>query len=145
MRVTTHATDASDSGRGAVRTPPAIHDMARKIKIAWHRQPQKKDYPAAASLLGLAFDARATAKYIRQLKKAPMSSFKARDILRMSAHTIPAISDDDRRKILAGKPVSPVLLVRDPNGSKVIVADGYQRVCTVNAMDEEALIPCKIV
>jgi hypothetical protein len=124
-----------------------IHDMARKIKIAWHRKPQKKDYPAAASLLSLAFDARTTAKYIRQLKKAPISDYKARDILRMSAQAPPglAISDEERKQILAGKPVSPVLLVRDPNGSRVIIADGYQRVCTVNALDEEAMIPCKIV
>jgi hypothetical protein len=124
-----------------------LETMAKKIKVAWLDEPQKKDYPAAELLLTLAFDVGTAAKYVKRLRKAPMSAFKARDILRMSAHAPPglAISDDDRKQILAGKPLSPVLLVRDPNGSRVIIADGFQRVCTVNALDEEAMIPCKIV
>jgi hypothetical protein len=121
--------------------------VSKKIRIAWRREPQEKDYPAATSLLSLVFDARTTAGYVKRLKKAPMSKFKARDILRMSANAPSgmAISDEDRKQIFAGKPLSPVLLVRDPKGSRVIIADGYQRVCTVVAIDEETLIPCKIV
>jgi hypothetical protein len=121
--------------------------MAKKMKVAWLEEPEKKDYPAAESLLSLAFDPDTAAKYAKQLRKAPMTAFKARDILRMSAHAPPgmAISDEDRKQILAGKPLSPVLLVRDPKGSRVIIADGYQRVCTVNALDEQAMIPCKII
>ena len=46
---------------------------------------------------------------------------------------------------LSGEPISPILLVRDPRASRVIIADGYQRVCTVNAIDEGGMVPCKIV
>ena len=119
--------------------------MAGKISIAWLKQPEKKDYPAAASVLTLLFDEKAANRYVRRLSKAPISQFKARDILRMcdvSALGI-AASDDDRKRILAGKPLSPLLLVRDSR--RVIVADGYHRLCTVYTMDENAMIPCKIV
>jgi hypothetical protein len=53
--------------------------------------------------------------------------------------------EHDRKKILAGKSLSPLLLVRAPNNPKVIIADGYHRLCAVYAFDEDALIPCKIV
>jgi hypothetical protein len=48
-------------------------------------------------------------------------------------------------KIDSGMKLSPLLLVRDPSNGKVIVADGYHRLCAVYAHDEDALIPCKIV
>jgi hypothetical protein len=44
-----------------------------------------------------------------------------------------------------GGSFSPILLVRDTNHGKVIVADGYHRVCAVYTFDEDAVIPCKIV
>jgi hypothetical protein len=51
--------------------------------------------------------------------------------------------EKDRRKILSGKKLSPILLVR--GDSKVIIADGYHRMCAVYSIDEDALIPSKIV
>jgi hypothetical protein len=41
--------------------------------------------------------------------------------------------------------LSPLLLVRDPRTSRVIIADGYHRLCAVYALDEDAVIPCKII
>jgi len=35
--------------------------------------------------------------------------------------------------------------VRDETTHRVIVADGYHRLCSVYGLDEEAPIPCKIV
>jgi hypothetical protein len=35
--------------------------------------------------------------------------------------------------------------VRDPARGKVVIADGYHRVCAAYTFDEDALIPCKIV
>jgi hypothetical protein len=52
--------------------------------------------------------------------------------------------DKDRRKIESGRELSPLLLVRDPANGKVVVADGYHRLCAVYSFDEDALIPCKI-
>ena len=49
------------------------------------------------------------------------------------------------RKILGGKKLSPLLLVRDTVRSRLIIADGYHRLCSVYQFDEDAWIPCKIV
>ena len=51
----------------------------------------------------------------------------------------------DRQKIAAGKALSPLLLVRDDENRKVIIADGYHRLCAVYSYDEDALVPCRIV
>jgi hypothetical protein len=48
-------------------------------------------------------------------------------------------------KIKSGQGLSPLLLVRDSDNGKVIIADGYHRLCAVYAFDEDAVIPCKIV
>jgi hypothetical protein len=53
--------------------------------------------------------------------------------------------DADRRKIRAGRKLSPLLLVRDTRNGKVVIADGYHRLCAVYGFAEDALIPCKIV
>ena len=49
------------------------------------------------------------------------------------------------KKIHSGKPLSPLLLVRLPELGKVMVADGYHRLCAVYTLDEDAIILCKIV
>jgi hypothetical protein len=35
--------------------------------------------------------------------------------------------------------------MRDQKNGKVIVADGYHRLCAVYGFDEDTLIPCRIV
>jgi len=50
----------------------------------------------------------------------------------------------DRKKIKLGKALSPLLLIRDPSNGKVVIADGYHRLCAVYSYDENAVIPCKI-
>ena len=39
----------------------------------------------------------------------------------------------------------PFLLVRDTVNGKVVIADGYHRLCAVYSFDEDALIPGKII
>ena len=53
--------------------------------------------------------------------------------------------EKDKKKILEGKSLSPILLIREELTAKVIIADGYHRLCAVYSFDEDALIPCKIV
>ena len=53
--------------------------------------------------------------------------------------------DRDRKKIKNGEQLSPILLVRDREHGRVIIADGYHRMCAVYSFDEDASIPCKIV
>ncbi len=78
-----------------------------------------------------------------------MASFKAKDIFRASGLSLLGVSNShverDRKKITAGKSLSPLLLVRDSANGKVIIADGYHRLCAVYSCDEDAVIPCKIV
>jgi len=53
--------------------------------------------------------------------------------------------EKDLAKIREGSKLSPSLLVRDGDRAKVIIADGYHRLCAVYSVDEDAVIPCKIV
>jgi hypothetical protein len=123
--------------------------MATEIEIKWLADSEDHDYPAAGSYLSLLYDEPTAAKYVEQLRKDPMSKFKAKDIFRASELSLLGISnshvDHDRKKILAGQSLSPLLLVRAPSCPKVIIADGYHRMCAVYSFDEDAVIPCKIV
>ena len=123
--------------------------MASDIEINWLADAQDHDYPAAGSYLSLLYDETTAAKYVDQLRKAPISKFMAKDIFRASGLSLLGISNShvvhDREKVLAGQSLSPLLLVRDPNDQKVIIADGYHRMCAVYSFDEDAVIPCKIV
>ena len=51
----------------------------------------------------------------------------------------------DCKKIDKGIALSPLLLVRDEVNGRVIIADGYHRLCAVYEFDEDAMIYCKIV
>ena len=123
--------------------------MTRQVAIEWLSEPEEHDYPAAASYLSLTFDERTAAGYAKQLARAPVSQFKAKDIFRASGLPLLGISnahiEKDRKKIVKGGKLSPLLLVRDGGNGKVIIADGYHRLCAVYQFDEDALIPCKIV
>jgi len=82
------------------------------------------------------------------LRHAPVSAFKAKDIFRASGLSLLGISnahvEKDRQKIRSGHALSPLLLLRDAAHGKVIIADGYHRLCAIYADDEDAVIPCKI-
>jgi hypothetical protein len=123
--------------------------MGKKIEIKWLDEPEDHDYPAAALYLSLLYDKPAAAKYVEQLRKAPVSKFEAKDIFRASGLSLLGISNShvehDRKKVLAGQSLSPLLLVRATSNQKVIIADGYHRMCAVYSFDEDAVIPCKIV
>jgi len=121
--------------------------MANDAAIGWLEVPEEHDYPAAESYLGLLFEEKLAADLAKRLRKAPMAKFKAKDIFRASGLSLLGVSnhhlEKDRRKIEDGKKLSPLLLVRGQG--KVIVADGYHRLCAVYQFDEDAWIPCKIV
>ena len=120
-----------------------------KKNIAWAPRPAEHHYAAAESYLALIYPtARATA-YVKKLKSARITMFKAKDIFRASGLSLLGISnkrvENDRAKIKAGQPLSPLLLVRDSANGKVIIADGYHRLCAVYGFNEDADIPCQIV
>jgi len=123
--------------------------MSKDIHIQWSSGPEAHDYPAAESYLSLLYDRKRVTRLIKQLKQAPISKFKAKDVFRASGLSLLGISNShvekDRKKILRGEKLSPFLLVRDERNGKLVIADGYHRMCSVYSFDEDALIPCKIV
>ena len=123
--------------------------MKKHPEIVWRSIPEEHDYPAAVSYLTLIYDQRAAYRFAERLRRAPISNFKAKDILRASGLSVMGISNShvkkDQKKILSGHALSPVLLVRDRNHGRVIIADGYHRLCAVYTFNEDAIIPCKIV
>lgn len=123
--------------------------MSATPAIHWLDEPEEHDYPAAQSYLSLVRTPPEADRLVQALRHAPVTLFKAKDIFRASRLSLLGISNGhverDRRKIEAGKPLSPLLLVRDVQQAAVIVADGYHRLCAVYAVDEDATVPCKIV
>jgi hypothetical protein len=119
-----------------------------KSEIRWLARPEEHNYPAALSYLSLTRDEDAARVLVGRLRKAGVSGFKAKDIFRASGLSLLGVSNShvekDRAKIKKGKPLSPLLLVRDKAAGRVIIADGYHRLCAVYSFDEDALVPCKI-
>lgn len=123
--------------------------MSTRTGIKWLDQPEEHDYPAARAYLELVLEPAAVSRLVQKLRRAPVTSFKAKDIFRASGLSLLGVSnhhvEKDRKKIRQGKPLSPLLMVRDRANGKVVIADGYHRLCAVYAFDEDAPIPCKIV
>ncbi len=123
--------------------------MAKKTEINWLSEPEAHNYPAALSYLSLIYDEQTAIGYVDNLKQAKLSEFKAKDIFRASNLSLLGISNTqvkkNQLKIQSGNQLSPILLVRDSVNGKVIVADGYHRLCAIYTYDEDAVIPCKIV
>jgi hypothetical protein len=122
--------------------------MVKVKELLWLPDAEAHDYPAAQSYLSLLFNDTRVAQCISQLKAAAIVAYKAKDIFRASQLSLLGVSnthvEKDRQKILAGTPLSPLLLVRDETQGKVIIADGYHRLCAIYGFDEDALIHCKI-
>jgi hypothetical protein len=114
----------------------------------WLKQPEEQDYPAAQSYLSLLYDQRTAAACVNKLKRARMMEFKAKDVFRASGLPLLGTTNihvqKDLKRIQSGRALSPLLLVRDSANGKVIIADGYHRLCAVYSYDEDAVIPCKI-
>ncbi len=122
--------------------------MGSKAEIKWLDVLEEHDYPAAESYLNLVYDSQTVATFIEQLRQAPMSKFKAKDIFRASGLSLLGISNSrverDRKKILDDHSLSPLLLVKDTSNGKVVIADGYHRMCAIYGFEEDSIIPCKI-
>jgi len=116
--------------------------------IQWLDEPEEMNYPAALSYLSLSLPPKRAKKLVAELRESPVVEFTSKDIFRASQLSLLGISnshvDRDLRKILSGKKLSPILLVRVPELMRVVVADGYHRMCAVYSLDEDAVIPCKI-
>jgi hypothetical protein len=121
----------------------------KEAKIKWLGKPQKRDYPAAQSYLCLLLQPRVAKAFVEKLKRARITEFAAKDIFRAS--TLPLLGNSNshiekyRQLIILMEPLSPLLLCRDAAHGKLIIADGYHRLCAVYTFDEDAVIPCRII
>jgi len=126
----------------------AVIEAAQDVDIKWRSEPEDHDYPAAESYLCLLYDEAIAKQHVERLRHAPVSAFKAKDIFRASGLSLLGISNahvaKDQQKIRSGQALSPLLLLRDAAHGKVIIADGYHRLCAIYSYDEDAVIPCKI-
>ena len=123
--------------------------MSKNSKIIWLTTPEDHDYQASLSYLGLIIDNKIAKRLVKSLRKASMTSFQAKDIFRSSGLSLLGISnihvERNTEKLQSGIRLPPVLLVRDDRQRRLIIADGYHRLCSVYLFDEDADIPCKIV
>jgi len=123
--------------------------MTKDTEIKWLPEPEDKDYPAAQSYLTLLHTETEVIGLVRKLKDSKITQFKAKDIFRASGLSLLGVSnthvEKDQKRINEGTPLSPLLLVRDVQNGKLIIADGYHRLCAVYTVDEDASIPCKLV
>lgn len=120
-----------------------------KLKINWLDKPADHNYPSAVSYLSLIIDPAMVRTFMEMLKKEPITHFKARDIFRASGLPLLGISqhqiERNLKKIENEEYLSPILLVRDELPRKVIIADGYHRLCAVYHHDDNTEIPCQIL
>lgn len=124
--------------------------MAREInEIQWLQEVEDHNYPAAASYLSIIYPESEVSEMIARFRKAPIVQFKAKDIFRASRLALVGVSNShvekDREKIIKGKGLSPILLMRDTRNARVVIADGYHRLCAIYEFNEDAIIRCKII
>jgi hypothetical protein len=119
-------------------------------KVTWKNDPDDHDYPAAAAYLSLLTSTDVVDRLVAELKKAPIQTGKAKDLLRASRLLLlPADNKHvagDIAKVAGGKSLSPVLLVRGELREDIAlqIADGYHRVCASYHLDENTDIPFRM-
>lgn len=124
--------------------------MASK-KPLWNKAPEAKDYQAAQSFLSLVYPGRRARKLVRAMREAKTVEHAAKDLLRAS--NLPLLGraeahvGRDLRKLHKGEALPPVLLVQGDLSSqrRLVVADGYHRICAICHYDEDAPVRCRLV
>lgn len=115
-------------------------------KIKWLDDVVEHDYDAAKAYLSLKLDREAVHKAVKRLRRAPLITRRANDVLRAAGLTAAPLDDPgvmkDLVKVIEGRHLSPVLVVRAETGSDI--ADGYHRVSLVYRIDAYGEIPLKL-
>ena len=118
-------------------------------EVNWLLEVEEHDYHAATSYLSIIYNREKVSQIVDPLREVGIVQFKAKDIFRASQLSLLGVSNShvqkDCKKIDKGIALSPLLLVRDEDNGRVIIADGYHRLCAVYEFDEDAMIYCKIV
>src|SRR5580704_873046 len=110
--------------------------------LHWKNDVAEHDYAAASSYLSIRFGERRAGQVAAELRKLPVITRRANDILRATGRDPAPLSDPgvlkDLQKVLGGEKLSPVLVAEGD------IADGYHRVSLAYALDPYAAIPLKL-
>ncbi len=117
-------------------------DEAAVTYLRWKKDVEAHDYAAASSYLSIRYGEDRAREVSEKLRKAPVITRRANDILRATMRDPLLLSDPgvlkDLKKVLAGEKLSPVLVA---DGD---IADGYHRVSLAYALDPYADVPLKL-
>jgi hypothetical protein len=127
-----------------------VMTRAAKPTDLWVGDPEDHDFPAARDYLSLMYLPEVAEALAEALRAAStIRTYKAKVILRASGLRPLGQKDfhvrADLDKITKGEKLSPVLLVRDAARAVLVIADGFHRVCASRVVDEDLIIPCRIV
>jgi hypothetical protein len=110
--------------------------------LQWKKDVEQHDYAAASSYLSIRFGESRAEKVAAELRKLPVITRRANDILRATGRMALPLSDPgvlkDLKKVLAGEKLSPILVAQGD------VADGYHRLSLAYALDPYAQVPLKL-
>jgi hypothetical protein len=123
--------------------------MAEPRPLRWLALPEGKDFLAAHSFLSMLVDTLHLDATVAALRASPQGDWAAKDILRAAG--LPALRpkqstevEEKLKKIKAGTPISPVLLVGGIR-EYLVIADGYHRVSAAHRVDEDARVPGRLL
>jgi hypothetical protein len=110
--------------------------------LRWKKDVDPHDYDAAASYLSIRFGEGRAGEVAAELRKLPVISRRANDVLRATGRTPLPLNDPgvlkDLKKVLAGQKLSPILV------AEADIADGYHRLSLAYALDPYAVVPLKL-
>ena len=110
--------------------------------LQWKKDVEHHDYDAATSYLSIRFGEKRAQEVAEELRKLPVITRRANDILRATGRAALPLSDPgvlkDLKKVLAGEKLSPVLVAEGD------IADGYHRVSLAYALDPYTDVPLKL-
>lgn len=110
--------------------------------LRWKKDVAQHDYTAASSYLSIRFGESHAEKVAAELRKLPVITRRANDILRATGRVPLPLSDPgvlkDLKKVLAGQKLSPILVAESD------IADGYHRLSLAYALDPYATVPLKL-
>ncbi len=110
--------------------------------MQWRKDVVEHDYAAASGYLSIRFGESHAQEVSKKLRKLPVITRRANDILRATQRDPMPLSDPgvlrDLQKVLAGEKLSPVLVAEGD------IADGYHRVSLAYALDPYADVPLKL-
>ena len=110
--------------------------------VRWKKDVEQHDYAAASSYLSIRFGQSRAEHVAGELRKLPVITRRANDILRAIGRGPLPLSDPgvlkDLKKVLSGEKLSPILV------AEADVADGYHRLSLAYALDPYAEVPLKL-